>query len=88
VDVLFSPSGSVITPNLTQNIVALWVRMPDTTQPNPSSSTSVLVGGNPPAGNPSNAFMGTPTIIAVMQTTGLVAAYPPVSGNNPYSDIK
>jgi len=72
-DVLFSPSGSVITPGAPQQaFTALWVRQPDTS----------------PNGNPNNPFAGTPTVIAVFQGTGLVAAYPPVStAPSPYVDI-
>ena len=75
VDVLFSPSGAVITPSLTQDKVLLWVRQPDTQSPNQG-------------GNPNNVFSGTPTIIAVFAQTGLVGAYPPVPGATPYQDVR
>jgi prepilin-type N-terminal cleavage/methylation domain-containing protein len=76
VDVLFSPSGSVITRGLSTSYMALWVRLPDTS--------------NAPGASPANAFAGTPTIIAVWGQTGLVGAYPPVQNaiNNPYVDIR
>jgi prepilin-type N-terminal cleavage/methylation domain-containing protein len=63
VDVLFSPSGAVITPGLTTNYMAFFVRLPDPNNPNnafygtPSViavwSQSGLVGAyNPTPGNP------------------------------------
>ena len=69
VDVLFSPSGSVITPNLTSPYMAFWVRLPDTNAP-------------------ANEFAGTPSLIVVWSQTGLVGAYSPVPGNNPYVDVR
>jgi prepilin-type N-terminal cleavage/methylation domain-containing protein len=74
VDVLFSPAGGLITPNLADSKMCLWVRLPDTTN----------VAGN----SQLNPFAGTPTIIAVFAQTGLVGAYPPVSSGTPYSDVK
>ena len=72
-DILFSPSGSVLSPQLSQSYIALWVRTPDTT--------------TAPNASPYNVYAGTPTIIAVWGQTGLVGAYPPAQGN-PYQDIR
>jgi prepilin-type N-terminal cleavage/methylation domain-containing protein len=74
VDILFSPSGSVLKPSTAQSFVPLWVRLPDTS--------------SAPGASPSNAFAGTPTIIAVWGQGGLVGAYPPVPTGTPYQDIR
>jgi prepilin-type N-terminal cleavage/methylation domain-containing protein len=66
----------------TQTTMNFWIRLPDQNQP----------------ANVGNVYSGTPTIIAVHQGTGLVAAYAVISGvypppaqpspnPNPYADI-
>ena len=63
VDVLFSPSGAVITPGLTTNYMAFFVRLPDPNNPNnafygtPSviavwSQSGLVAAYNPTPGNP------------------------------------
>jgi hypothetical protein len=65
----------------TQGTMNFWVRLPDPNNPN----------------NVGNIYQGSPTIIAVFQGTGLVGAYPVITGiyppgspspnPNPYGDI-
>lgn len=73
-DILFSPSGSLLTQGVTTNYLALWVRLPEQ--------------GDPTNNSASNVFAGSPTLIVVYRDTGFVAAYPPVPGAFPYQDIR
>jgi prepilin-type N-terminal cleavage/methylation domain-containing protein len=76
VDILFAPSGAIVS-RVGTSYVALWVRLPDTATPDPSNPSPFA-----------NVFAGAPTVIAVWRDTGLVGAYPPVPGINPYQDIR
>ncbi len=80
VDVLFAPSGAILTtggsstaPWLTQATMNFWVRQPDSNNP--------------------SIFAGTPTVIAVFAQTGLTGSFAPVPNVlnptvNPYMDIQ
>jgi prepilin-type N-terminal cleavage/methylation domain-containing protein len=73
IDILFSPSGQVITPGVATSNLHLWVR-------SPSEDSGLLA---------TNAFLGVPTIVSVFVRTGLVGAYPPnPNGADPYSLVK
>ncbi len=71
-DILFSPSGAVITPGLSDT-VNLWVRELDTNKPNPGVADQTDGGA---------------TIIAVYVRSGLTAAHPPAPGADPYAFIR
>ncbi len=71
-DILFSPSGAVLTPGLSDS-VNLWVRELDPNKPNPGIA------------DPTD---GGATIIAVYVRSGLTAAHPPAPGADPYAFIK
>lgn len=73
-DILFSPNGSVLSPNATDRIY-FWVRSTD-------EDAEYAV--------PQKYFLGEPTLIVVYVNSGLVAAYPVNSGNpaNPYDLVK
>jgi prepilin-type N-terminal cleavage/methylation domain-containing protein len=75
-DILFSPSGAVITPGLSDT-VNLWVREVDQNKPNPGIADTTDGGA---------------TIVAVYVRSGLTAAQPPapVIGANadPYAFLK
>jgi Tfp pilus assembly protein FimT len=70
IDIIFSPSGAVISPGFTNDTINLWVReynpMPNPTPPPPFI--------DPHAGDPGH---GEQTIIAIYVRTGLTAAHPP-----------
>ena len=76
VDILFSPTGAVITPGVTTNTINLWVRSP--------SEDSAVAAANP--------FRGDPTIVAVFVRTGFVGAFPPdpntANPTYPYTYVK
>lgn len=63
IDILFAPSGKVITPALGSDFLALWVR--DTT------------GDDPAATTPQKYFAGEPTILAIYLRTGIIAPNDP-----------
>jgi prepilin-type N-terminal cleavage/methylation domain-containing protein len=69
VDILFAPSGAVITPGVTTANINLWVRTPD---PNFNSNF------------PADFYRGNASIISVFVQTGVVGAYDPVPGT-PYA---
>jgi prepilin-type N-terminal cleavage/methylation domain-containing protein len=69
VDILFAPSGAVISPGVTTANINLWVRSPD---PNLNSNF------------PNDFYRGAPSIISVFVQTGVVGAYDPVPGT-PYA---
>lgn len=73
-DILFSPNGSVLSPNAADRIY-FWVRSTD-------EDAQYAV--------PQKYFLGEPTLIVVYVNSGLVAAYPVNSGNpaNPYDLVK
>jgi prepilin-type N-terminal cleavage/methylation domain-containing protein len=43
IDILFSPSGAVITPGLTSDKVCLWVRLPDQQNPSVFAGTPTII---------------------------------------------
>jgi hypothetical protein len=67
-DILFSPSGQVITPGVATSNLNLWVRSP--------SEAGHLAGDPMPWLNP---FHGDPTIVSVFVRTGTVGAYKPAT---------
>jgi prepilin-type N-terminal cleavage/methylation domain-containing protein len=69
-DILFSPSGTVVTSGVFTDFIALWVR--DLNFTNASQDPTLLYPG------PGNGeFLMGPTIIAVWTRSGLIAAHPP-----------
>jgi len=83
VDILFSPTGNVITPNVHTQTMNLWVRAPSE-QLNPAPWAPDVYRPIAPVTEP----IGLPTIIAVHVQTGLVAAYAPGPSNNPYVNVR
>jgi prepilin-type N-terminal cleavage/methylation domain-containing protein len=75
-DILFSPSGAVITRGISVGSINLWVRAPGE-------------GGTPGSdGDTTNWFGGRPTIVAVFVNSGFVGAYPTdKSTTNPYLHV-
>ena len=68
-DILFAPTGAVISPGLATTKIHLWVRAP-----NPDDGASGT-----------NVFRGDPTLISIFVRTGFVGAYSPAQPpNNPY----
>ncbi len=69
-DILFAPTGAVISPGLASDKIHLWVRAPNADDG---------VGGTDP-------FRGDPTLISIFARTGFVGAFPPAQPPvaNPY----
>ena len=74
VDILFSPSGTVISKGITTDKINLWVRAPISDKSNSEY----------------DPFRGAPTIVAVFVQTGFTGAFPPNPNTpgNPYSLVK
>jgi prepilin-type N-terminal cleavage/methylation domain-containing protein len=72
-DIVFAPSGEVISSGVTTDSINLWVR-----------DFKVGSNGIPLAANPTD---GQQTIIAIFVRSGLTAAHPPAPGNDPYAFI-
>jgi hypothetical protein len=83
IDILFSPSGQVITPGVATSNLHLWVRCPVEADANDPTKSAY-------AGAPGNGqFYGSPTIVSVFVRTGFVGAYPPNPNSaDPYSLVK
>jgi len=60
IDIMFAPDGRVLTPALSNDFIALWVR--DTTADDPA------------VGTPQRYLNGEPSIIAVYLRTGVISA--------------
>lgn len=72
VDIVFAPSGQVISRGVTGANIHLWVRAPD-----PNNMTA-----------PGSYYRGAPTIVSVFVRTGFVGAYAPaVLPNPPYGNV-
>lgn len=71
-DILFSPSGAVISQGVTTDTINLWVREYADVKANP-----IPVAGN-----------GQQTILGVYVRSGLCAAHPPAPGANPYQYLQ
>jgi prepilin-type N-terminal cleavage/methylation domain-containing protein len=69
-DILFAPSGAVVSPGATSNQIYLFVRSIGT-QSNPVSNTSDILAGDA-------------TLIVVQPRTGFIANHPVSSNGNPY----
>ena len=73
IDILFSPSGALISPAVTTESINLWVREYDPNKPKPEEA------------DPTD---GGQTILAIYARSGLTAAHPPAPGRDPYAFIK
>jgi prepilin-type N-terminal cleavage/methylation domain-containing protein len=75
-DIMFSPTGSVLQGKFSKQHIVLWLRSTD------EDSVPLTV--------PTDYFRGEPTLIVIYINSGLVAAYPVNSGNvtNPYDLVK
>jgi len=73
-DILFAPSGEVISPGVTTDTINLWVR-----------DFKLRPNGTPLPADPTD---GQQTIIAIYVRSGLTAAHPPAPGTDPYAFIK
>ena len=72
VDILFSPSGQVISRGVSVDKIHLWVRAPNEVTP-------VGVGAE---------FLGDPTLVSIFVRTGFVGAFPPARTATPYSLVR
>jgi prepilin-type N-terminal cleavage/methylation domain-containing protein len=72
IDILFAPTGAVITPGLAGRDIRLWIV--DTTQPGFSSTASL--------------FQGEAFIVTIAIRTGLVSVQPVAPGTNPYQFVQ
>jgi len=77
-DILFAPTGAMISPGVTTDTLNLWVRDYD---PTPNSKAT----NSPDDADPTQSEQ---TIIAIYVRTGLTAAHPAAHGTDPYTFIK
>ncbi len=91
VDIVFTPTGSVMRQNVSSDKIYFWVRSTD----NDVGNESVLgedYGDTYPRPDPSRLrfFRNEPTLIVVYVDSGLVAAYPVDTSNpvNPYGLVR
>lgn len=73
IDILFAPSGAVISAGITTDTINLWVRDCET-NPQPA----------PAAADPLN---GQQTIVAIHVRSGLTTTHPPAGPNDPYKFV-
>ncbi len=76
VDILFSPSGSILAPSFPYERINLWVRLYE-----PSQSTGI----NPDL---AVAALSEQTIVSINVRSGQTAAFPAAVGANPYQFIR
>lgn len=84
IDILFSPSGQVITPGVSTANLNFWVRCPN-------EQANLAQSGAPNYGE----YMGSPTIVSVFVRTGFVGAFKvntpavlPPAGVDPYAFVR